>query len=236
MAVLGVAAASASANLTLDLTTAGSSGWINGAYFLQIDNGSTGTGVINPFVRLQANGTQHGLNTDNNKPEYDEKTGKWTHSLRVNDIPTVTSGGIEYFVFLLDINQSNPTLLSLNAIQIYLSSTSGALTNISQLGAPVFDLDVGTDGDGTVKMDYDLNPGSGYGDMFAYIPKGAITGNPYLYLYSSFGVPDVANAGFEEWATFGGDISPPPVVPAPAAAGLVMVGLGLVGFMKRRLA
>ncbi|MHC4328404.1 MAG: hypothetical protein ACYSWW_09820, partial [Planctomycetota bacterium] len=37
---------------TLDLTTSGSDGYIDLAYFVQIDAQSTGTGVIDPFVRL----------------------------------------------------------------------------------------------------------------------------------------------------------------------------------------
>src|SRR5581483_9329585 len=54
-----------------------------------------------------------------------------------------------------------------------------------------------------VKMDYRLNSGSGSGDVLVYIPEAAFvrtSENPYVYLYSKFGVNFAGNSGFEEWA------------------------------------
>jgi hypothetical protein len=51
-AALCMISAPASADM-LDLTTLGVGGFIDEAYFLQIDHSSTGTGVIAPFVRMQ---------------------------------------------------------------------------------------------------------------------------------------------------------------------------------------
>src|SRR5262245_57271593 len=52
---------------TVDLTTRGSFGSINGADFLQFDPKPTGTGVINSFVRLQTSNAkasvEQGYNT-----------------------------------------------------------------------------------------------------------------------------------------------------------------------------
>ena len=51
----GAACTSPSLTTGLDLTTAGASGFINGAFFQQVPDQSTGTGVIDPFVRLSTN-------------------------------------------------------------------------------------------------------------------------------------------------------------------------------------
>ena len=65
-AVAVILAVSLNASATIvDLTTAGADGLINGAQFIQ-DNfeKSTGTGVFDPFVRIQNNGSEAGFNTD----------------------------------------------------------------------------------------------------------------------------------------------------------------------------
>ena len=68
---------------TLDLTTAGSSGYIDIAYFVQIEPQTTGTGVIEPFVRLSTNqGMSQGYNTDARPLELDENNSpQFTRSL-----------------------------------------------------------------------------------------------------------------------------------------------------------
>jgi hypothetical protein len=74
----------------------------------QISASSTGTGVINSFLRVQATGQERGYNTDVTPPPLDDKAGNFTRVLGLSDIPTVTIGGVVYRQFLLDINQSNP--------------------------------------------------------------------------------------------------------------------------------
>lgn len=231
------AATVAVANPTLDLTSVGSSGTINGALFEHATVQSTGTGVIDSFVRVQKNNSEQGYNTDG-AFYYDEKGGQFTHSIVIADIPVMTIGGVDYREFLLDINQTdNKSLLTLDEIQIYLA-TSGNLTGpVSVLGTPIYDLDAL--GDSYILLDYTLEPGSGGGDMRAYIPDALFVGNPtstYVYLYSQFGLDTEdldaeTNAGFEEWAV---RKQTPPVVPAPAAMVLASIGMGLVGFLRRR--
>ncbi|HEX8898904.1 MAG TPA: hypothetical protein VF751_09420, partial [Chthoniobacterales bacterium] len=41
----------------------------------------TGTGVIDPFLRVQANGTEQGYNTSGGTP-FDDKAGPWTHDIQ----------------------------------------------------------------------------------------------------------------------------------------------------------
>ena len=74
---------------TLDLTTAGSSGYIGDAYFLQVDPQPTGSGFIKPFVRLSSNQeVVQGYNTDSRPLEFDENNSPvFTRSLLLNDAP-----------------------------------------------------------------------------------------------------------------------------------------------------
>lgn len=219
LAICAATAGAASAAI-LNLTTAGSSGYINGAYFTTADNHSTGTGVIAPFVRVQDNGIADGYNANTQNPDavdvmQDVKTGTWTHDIQLSAIPQVTlADNNTYYEFLLDINQTKESpLLSLDMIQIYTRST--AITDASSLALLTgdannilrYNMDFGVSGtDNTIYLDYKLNEGSGSGDMFAYIPMSAF-GNAaqsdYLYFYSMFGAtgkPYDENDGFEEWA------------------------------------
>ena len=76
-------AGSANANM-VDLTTAGSSGAINGAQFYQYSADiPTGTGVFGPFLRVQQNGTESGYNTDG-ALQFDTKPGAWTHAIQLS--------------------------------------------------------------------------------------------------------------------------------------------------------
>jgi len=225
----------------LDLTTAGASGSINNALFQQTSPQPTGTGVIDSFLRLQANGTEQGYNTDARPLQFDEKTDlTFTHSLLLSAVPVVTIDGVAYRQFLLDINESNGqgrNLLTLDQLQLF-QANSGSLNSYPNLGTKVYDLDKG--GDNSILLDYALNNGSGSGDMFAYIPDSLFDPSiPYVYLYSQFGDADgTSDAGFEEWAVLKGSSTPPVNgVPAPATLvfALVGCGAGLLGYAGRKL-
>jgi hypothetical protein len=221
----------------LDLTTAGSSGWASGAYFVQISDGSTGTGVIDPFLRIQRNGSEQGFNTDASKV-LDNKDGIWTHSLLTSDVPVKTlSDGNTYYQLMLDINESSSRrFVSLDTLRVYQVSAP-ALTSLGGLN-PVWDMD--SAGNTYVELNYSLNPGSGYGDMFAYIPTSVFASDPnrpYFVLYSRFGNPSTSDAGFEEWATLSVPAPPPPPpppIPEPETYALMLAGLGAMAFVARR--
>ena len=151
----------------------------------------------------------------------------------------MTRSGINYYEFLLDINQqgANP-LLSLDMIQIYTRST--ALVTANTLAALTagpsvlrYDLDAGDVGN-EIRLNYSLNSGSGSGDMFAYIPQtafGAAQGSDFVYFYSMFGAKggDYAeNDGFEEWAVRTPGTPPTNRVPDGGAT-LALLGLALSG-------
>ncbi len=192
----------------LDLTTAKAQAAApSGAIVQQTDAQPTGTGFIHSFVRLQGaaggGGSEQGFNTDGRPLQFDEnKSPKFTRSLKLADVPVVNVGGTLYREFLLDINQrSSSPLLSVDEVKIYLAGV-GNLTSLAGRAA-AFDLDAG--GDVSVKLNAGLNSGSGSGDMRLLVPNAAFAGadpNAFLYLYSKMGgvAGATANGGFEEWA------------------------------------
>jgi len=222
----------------------------------QIDPQSTGTGVIDSFLRVQASGgntSEQGYNTSLSAP-LDDKSGSFTRSLLLTEVPIVNIGGVDYYQFLLDINQVNSSgLLSLNQIQLFTSSTdrndgtvslNGTEPTLSFTGGSTteqFRLSSTYSNPYDIQLNYNLNPGSGAGDMFFYVAKSGITplaGQTYLILYSQFGNPPGVNGtndGFEEWAVLkssitqcvSGDCTVNAAVPEPTSLMLLAAGLGL---------
>jgi amino acid transporter len=92
--VLGLSLAAA-ATPTLDLTAAGSSGFVNGAFFQQTDAQPAGSAYIRSFVRLSTNQPiEQGYNTEARQLEFDENSSpQFTRSLLLSDVPVVDKAG-----------------------------------------------------------------------------------------------------------------------------------------------
>jgi hypothetical protein len=190
-----------------DLTKkTGDSAEINGAlFFATAPATSSGTGLIQAFVRVQdgggndtSPGFENGYNTDFRPLSYEENTSpSFTTSLLLSSVPVVTIDGVQYYEFRLDINQlkSSPGL-SLDEIKLYTSNVSDGLAQGEITGTwfndnahLVYDMD--GNGNSSVLLDYSLQAGSGKSDMFFYVAKSdfgnVVPGDTYVTLYSEFG-------------------------------------------------
>jgi hypothetical protein len=222
----------------LDLTTQGASGSIGAAFFIQESQGA-GTGIFDSFMRIHANGTEKGVNSDG-PYTMDEKAGIWTRSVLVSQFGVTDLNGVTSIRFMLDINQvAARPLLSLDQIKIFVSPV-GTYHTLEQLTAnaePIYDLGAGN----SIHLNYGLDAGSGESDMVAYLPYSLFAAHAaeYLYLFSELGATGgqyASNDGFEEWGSAG---DPPPTgaccdhatgdcaITAQAACGFEWLGAGV---------
>jgi len=225
--VLALSGVSASA-VTVDLTPgAGSSGSVNGALFEFDDQQPFGTGKVQSFLRIRASGSEEGYNTDNPDPAFDEvpPAGGFTRDLRFGELAQ-TAGS---FLFTLDINEpsgGSQALISLDALQIYVSDTGGQNTSmLSDLGTLIYDLDAG--GDSVILLDFNNAPGSGVSDMLMTLPASLFAGvspEDFVVLYTRFGDTDRSGSGYEEWAH---------VIPEPKSLSLLLAGLAGFSVVRR---
>jgi hypothetical protein len=187
----------------VDLTGSNNSGTINGAQFVFTSQQPTGTGVIEPFLRIENTPIEQGYNTSGGTP-FDDKAGPWTHNLTVADLQgtEVTLSGTSYFKLLLDVNEpgGRKSLISLDQLQFYTSTVGSQTTpSVGSLGTLRYSFDSGD----SVILDASRTHGRGSGDMYAYIPTSDFSGaktSDFVYLYAHVGNSDASQAGFEEWA------------------------------------
>ncbi len=232
----------------LETTNEGTAGGPTPAIFQESFQQPTGTGVIQPFLRVQANGQEQGFNTSNGTP-LDDKAGPFTHDLKYSDLlacGSVNINGTAYYQILLDVNEPNgaKSIITLDKLQIFTSSTdtsSMGAANIMSLGTLRYDLDA-NGGDNQVRIDAGRNHGSGSGDVNIYIPVSAFAGtapSDYVYLYSLFGQadtktnPDGSQGGFEEFALVC-QITPVPEMSALFPIVGLMVAVGSTHVLRRR--
>ncbi len=227
----------------VDLTSAFTSGTLNGAVFSTDSAHAAGSGFVNSFVRIQRNSTESGYNTSVASQQFgrDEVGGAFTRDITLGEVGVVAVGGTSYYQFLLDINEPSGgvgPLLTLDDVQIYTSETAHTeyKMSLAELGTLRYSMDAG--GDNQVELNYDLNPqlmgpggGSGTGDMSLLVPVSFFGGagpETYVYLFSQFGSNWHSGDGFEEWWT-------PTVIPLPPAFWCAAASLaGLAGFSVAR--
>jgi hypothetical protein len=218
---------------------------VNGALFTQDTSQPTGTGYIDPFLRLQDSPVEEAFNTDyrsGGQAPLDAKSDpNYTHSLLLSDLATVNRGGVDYYCFSLDLDEPDAgplRYLSLDELKLYVADTGniGSLADLTSQGTLKWDMDGA--GNSTIYLDGALSPGNGADDMRLYVPTSAFAGVPtskYLYLYSKFGATSGmqadnydANASFEEWSA----LRDTPTAAEPGMLGLF--GAGLLGLIATR--
>jgi hypothetical protein len=187
--LLGVAmlaiAGGAHAAVSLDLTTKGATGTINGATYTQMNLQPTGTGYIDPFVRVGMQGSAgkdvvQAYNTTVNGVLNNSNEDNWNHEVKFGQMQLQTVNNVSFMRFLLDINQTGADpKLNLDDVQVFISSAPNQSTTAFSanglLGLAnstlVYRMDGPASPGGTldnnkVTLDYSLNSGSGSGDMF----------------------------------------------------------------------
>jgi uncharacterized repeat protein (TIGR01451 family) len=195
-------------------------GGANGALFFSgTDLPATGSGLIDPFVRLQAKDTEQGYNTDARPYDANNNAGAtatFNHSIQLAEVPLVDVAGVLYREFRLDLNEANnggkTNLISLDALKLFSAATgnlSGLNTTVGTVGATnAFSSGPSTllynlDGAGNISVGLtDWSTGSGHGDYAVMIPQSAfvnVADNQFIYLYSAFGKSHGTDGGFEEW-------------------------------------
>jgi hypothetical protein len=242
---LGLLLSPSSFAAILDLTAVNSEGTINGAIYQQTDPSSTGTGVFNAFVQLSPSGnndTAHGYNTTVNNILNNGSSDQHNHAITLAEVPLVVVDNALYRAFLLDINESSGgtnEFISLDDVQVF--AGGGANLNVTTFGnvhgAGVLDhpgtlvYHMDAVADSFVMLNYDLNTGSGSGDMYLYVPNINFAGflpSDQVVLYSAFGGQEAnlpgygATAGFEEWGIPAGL---PNSIPEPTTWTIAAIGL-----------
>jgi hypothetical protein len=222
----------------LNLGSSGS-GTVNGALFETNNDHPTGTGVYNPFLTLQANGTEQGYNSSTGN--FDTKREpQWNHEIKFSDLQVTTINGLQYFGFSVDVNEpgGDKSTITLDALKIYTSTSlqSSTSTNSSgnfngSLGTLRYDL-----GANSVLYN-DQNTGSGGGDINIYVPVSDFAGanaNDYVYVYQRWGSADaMTQGGFEETSLIRG-LAPVPEMSALFPIVGLLVAVGSTHILRRR--
>ena len=177
------------------------------------DNSASGTGLFDPFVRLQGAPTEDGYNTcsqascGGDVTEFETKPGKWTKAILASAIPVVDCGGdlagTDCWELFVDINEGNNAKhISLNEVEIWLTTDPRITGYDGGFDAPAEQV---YDFTGDILI-HDVNQGSGRGDLLYLVPVQPFDAGDFFVLYSEWGTTGTLDStsynsegGFEEW-------------------------------------
>lgn len=181
---------------------------------------SGGTGVIQPFLRIQANNTETGFNTSANPPPLDDKGGPFTRDLLISTLTPVTLVGQSgtFYQFRLDVNQtSNSNNPDMTRFDLYTTNTPGQ-SSLPLTGNLIYSYSTLVPGVHDILVPA-TGSGSGQGNVDIFIPTSLFTGGNYLVLNATLtGTDD----GFEEFAALQGAFTP------DSGPTLMLFGIALV--------
>jgi len=206
-------------------TTVGGSG----AIYTTIDTLPAGTGVFDPFLTYQHKKVEEGYNTSqggNGQGYLDTKrVDQWNHDLHISDLGVQTVGGVDYYRFELDANETGVgninRLLSIDDIRIYTSDKDTAndvgnnANQVDSLGTLRYaqNASLGVTANWVLidasRSEGGSTSGSGSSDMILLVPTTLFddaASTDFVYFYTINGLHDAAaegsesNAGFEEWS------------------------------------
>jgi uncharacterized repeat protein (TIGR01451 family) len=185
-------------------------------------NQASGTGLFDPFVRLQGSPTEKGYNTcsqmscSGDVTQFDTKPGSWTHVIPVNAIPVVDcdgsgSGTALCWELFNDINEgNNAKRISLNVVEVWFTTSATLTGYVDPTGFPS-GATKEYEFNGNILIN-DVNQGSGRGDLRYLIPTAGHTwtSSTFFVLYSKWGTTTgtagnfgtggySTEGGFEEW-------------------------------------
>jgi hypothetical protein len=200
MAIMFVAAASSLALPVSGILPSGGTLTDSSGIVLSSAGQGAGTGNFDPFLTVQATGTESGFNSNigNNDTV---NGGTRTHDLLFSTLHIVQVGGMDYYQISLDINQSGGvgSTMDITGFSLYTHNMANLTQSQFNMLSPVISL----------SMAYNLtniNGGSGVGDVQFYIPISALAGaGTYVTLFGSF---SGSNDGFEEFAANIGSNTP----------------------------
>jgi uncharacterized repeat protein (TIGR01451 family) len=183
-------------------------------------NQASGTGLFDPFLRLQGSPTEKGFNTCSQSScggdvtQFETKTGSWTKAILASAIPVVDCGGdlagTSCWELFVDINDgNNAKRISLNEVEVWLTTNARLTGYVDPTGFPAGTATQVYDFSGAILIN-DVNQGSGRGDLRYLIPVQPFAAGDFFVLYSKWGTTSgtagefgtggyASEGGFEEW-------------------------------------
>lgn len=217
----------------------GGAGVVGGtALWTALDQGPTGTGNFQPFLRISqtGNATSYlGYNSNNITNDAKDPVN-YTHDVPFSSLATTVVGGVSYFSFGLDTQQSNSgPNAGLNITRFDIGIGAPGQTVVGATTAPAMTIAWSLGAGNNIQMT-DVNSGNGAADVRILIPQaafGAFTPNSNLILYVG---ASNANSSFEEFGVLATGTTVPDNGSSLVLLGGALAGLGLLGrlYAKRK--